>query len=197
MTGYEAFCLYNSLKLHFSTDSYDYFKYQGKSRVTIDSFENRKDKYFFYKLSRRNEKEDYVEFLVSNFLYDETIWVGKLLEEEALTRHRERMKVLQSMTYTFTNDCKHMLEDCKQPNDLLITTGEYPKLLTMTLRREVTLETFCILNSLMNFLPMWTKRIDDTIRWPGIKRKSMKYLPHIKFDCVKMKAILLKEMGLK
>ena len=53
MTGYEAYCLYNSLKLHFNSDSYDYFRYNGKISSSIEAFENRKDKYHFYKLSRR------------------------------------------------------------------------------------------------------------------------------------------------
>ncbi len=53
MTGYEAFSLYESLKLHFNKDSYDFFKYNGKTNVTVTSFENRKDKYHFYKLSRK------------------------------------------------------------------------------------------------------------------------------------------------
>ena len=64
MTGYEAFSIYNSLKLHFSQQSYNYFKYNGKSNITITSFENRKDKYHFYKLSRKYNQEDYINFLV-------------------------------------------------------------------------------------------------------------------------------------
>ena len=43
--GYEAFGLYESLKLHFTKDSYDFHKYNGKSNISVTSFENRKDKY--------------------------------------------------------------------------------------------------------------------------------------------------------
>ena len=53
MTGYEAFGIYQALKLHFTTDSYDFFKYNGKTNVSVNAFENRKDKYHFYKLSRK------------------------------------------------------------------------------------------------------------------------------------------------
>ena len=52
MTGYEAFSLYESLKLHFTKESYDFFKYNGKTKVSVQSFENRKDKYHFYKIGR-------------------------------------------------------------------------------------------------------------------------------------------------
>jgi len=194
MTGYEAFSLYNSLKLHFSSDTYDYFKYHGKSNISVDSFEKRKDKYHFYKLSRRNEAEDYIQFLVSNFLNNDKCWAGDLLQDEALTAYRDRMKVIQSLTYMFTEDCRKLKDVCENPNDLLKTDGDYPVLLTMTLRKEIQFETLCIMNSIMGFLPMWRRKITDTIRFPEVHRKIVKYTPFIPFDKEKMKTILIKEL---
>lgn len=194
MTGYEAFCFYNSLKMHFTSDSYDYFKYQGKTRTSVDAFENRKDKYYFYKLSRRNTKEDYIEFLVSNFVYDENVWVGTLLTEEALMIHRSRIKVIESLTYTVNEDFSKLADNVSNPNDLLMVNGEYPKLLTMMLQQDIRIETVCIMNSLMNFFPMWNKRITDTIRWPQIRKKCLKYTPFIQFDRCKMKTLLLEKI---
>ena len=57
ISGYEAFGLYESLKIHFSKDSYDFFKYNGKTNVTVTAFENRRDKYHFYKLSRKLDRK--------------------------------------------------------------------------------------------------------------------------------------------
>jgi hypothetical protein len=192
MTGYEAYSLFNSLKLHFSTDSYDFFKYGGKSKVSVDAFENRKDKYFFYKLSRRlQDKDELTNFLVANFLHDENCWVGNLLDEVSEIRYRERQKVLQSISYSFQNDCEKIFDHVENPNDVLQSEdGDYPKLLTSTLQKVTEIETLCIMNSLMNFLPQWDKRIADTIRWPQYKRKIIKYTPFIKFDNDKCKQIL-------
>ena len=180
--------------MHFTSDSYDYFKYQGKTRISVDAFENRKDKYYFYKLSRRNAKEDYIEFLVSNFVYDENLWVGTLLTEEALTIHRSRMKVIESLTYTVSEDFSKLADKVSNPNDLLIVDGEYPKLLTMMLQQDIRIETVCIMNALMNFFPMWNRKITDTIRWPQIRKKCLKYTPFIQFDRQKMKNLLLEKM---
>ena len=97
MTGYETFGIYESLKLHFSKDTYDFFKYNGKTNHSVQSFENRKDKYHFYKLSRKyTNKDALIDFLVANFLEDDKTWVGKLLEEDADIRYRNRQKVIQS-----------------------------------------------------------------------------------------------------
>ncbi len=84
MTGYETFALFNSLKLHFNRESYDYFKYNGKSNISVDAFENRRDKYHFHKLSRKyTNKEDMELFFVSNLVEKPNTWAGDLLTEEA------------------------------------------------------------------------------------------------------------------
>lgn len=90
MTGYETFEIYQALKLHFTSDSYDFFKYNGKTNVSVTAFENRKDKYHFYKLSRKcTNKDDLINFIVANFVEDEKSWVGNLLMEEADINYRK------------------------------------------------------------------------------------------------------------
>jgi hypothetical protein len=191
MTGYEAFGIYQALKLHFTTDSYDFFKYNGKTNVSVTAFENRKDKYHFYKLSRKyTNKEDLINFIVANLVEDETSWVGNLLTEEADNNFRKRQKVIQSLSYTFENDCKDLFDDCKEPNELLSTNGDYPILLTKTLQKDIQIETLCLLNQILNFLPMWNKKITDTIRWPEYRRKLLKYASFLPKDSVKYKLIL-------
>ncbi len=65
MTGYEAFSIYHTLKLHFTSD-YDYFKYNGKCNISPTTFENRRDKYHFYKLSRKYPNKELVEEVPEN-----------------------------------------------------------------------------------------------------------------------------------
>jgi hypothetical protein len=193
ITGYEAFSLFQALKLHFTSDSYDFFKYNGKSKVSVDAFENRKDKYHFYKLSRRlPNRDELIMFIVANFLNNENLWVGDLLSEESETIYRERQRVIQSLSYIFENDCKVIFEDCKDPNEVLSSSGDYPRLLTMALRKEISIETITILNAILQFLPMWNKKITDTIRWPIYQRKLAKYSEFLPKDMNRFKLILKK-----
>ena len=195
MTGYEAFTIYNALKLHFTNEKYDYFKYKAKSRTSIDSFEKRKDKYYFYKLSRQQKQEDYIQFLVSNFVEKPEAWVGELLVDDAIQIHKKRMAVIQSLTYKFRNDCNKLKSMVDEPNKLFQTKGDYPILLTTSLQKEIELETLCILNSLINFFPLWKKKISDTIHWPNFHMKCLKYTPFIEFDRKKFKQIALEELS--
>ena len=194
MTGYETFGLYQSLKLHFTTDSYDYFKYGGKSRISVDAFENRKDKYHFYKLSRRlQSKDEMIDFIVAQFVNDENAWIGNMLDEQSDAIYRQRQKVIQSLSYTFENDCHKLFDETDNPNSILQSeSGDYPKLLTMALQKIIEIETLCVLNMLLNFLPAWSNKIADTIRWPEYRRKIVKYTPFIPCDSTKYKLLLKK-----
>lgn len=194
ITGYETFGIFQALKLHFTTDNYDFFKYNGKSKISVESFENRKDKYHFYKLSRRlPNREELILFIVANLLHNDNLWVGDLLTEESETIYRERQKILQSLSYTFENDCHHLFDGIDDPNELLQSeSGDYPILLTKTLQKTTQLETLCILNSILNFFPMWTKKIADTIHWPNYRRKVLKFAAFLTYDSVKYKLILKK-----
>jgi len=195
--GYEAFGLYESLKLHFTKDSYDFHKYNGKSNISVTSFENRKDKYHFYKLSRKfSKREDLIEFLVANFVERDGLWVGDLLTEDAEVNYRSRQKIIQSLSYEFTGDLAKLFDGVDDPNEVIkVVDGDYPILLTYTLQRVIKIETLCILNSILNFLPMWDKKITDTIRWPNLRRKIIKYTAFLPKDSVKYKLILKKVIG--
>lgn len=192
MTGYESFSIYHTLKLHFTSD-YDYFKYSGKCNISPTTFENRRDKYHFYKLSRKySNKEEYTQFVIANLFINGKAWAGDLLQEEADIAFRERQKIVQSMAYTFENDCKVIFEDCKDPNDVLSSNGDHPRLLTMALRKEIAPETLIVLNAILQFLPMWDRKITDTIRWPDYRQSITKYASFLTFDVVKYKLILRK-----
>lgn len=194
MTGYETFALFNSLKLHFNRESYDYFKYNGKSNVSVDSFENRRDKYHFHKLAKKyGNKDDMELFLVSNFVEKPNSWAGDLLTEEADDNYKKHQKVLQSLSYVFENDCRRLFEDCENPNDLFkVNSGDYPVVLKSTLQKVTQIETLCILNKILGFEPNWTARITDTIRWPEFRLRLLKYAAFLPQDVVKYKLILKK-----
>ena len=197
MTGYETFGLYQALKLHFTQESYDFFKYNGKSNVSVTTFENRKDKYHFYKLSRRlAQKEDMMDFIVANLVEDEKTWVGSLLMQESEVNYRKHQKVIQSMSYTFENDCKLIFGDrILNPNEVLMTDGDYPVLLKKGLQKSINIESVCLLNNLLGFVPMWSKKIADTIHWPNYRMKLLKYSAFIPKDDVKYKLILKKVLN--
>jgi len=193
-TGFAAFSLYNALKLHFTSNSYDFFKYNGKTNVSQQSFLKRKDKYTFYKLSRKYSIEELKQFYVANFL-DGDKWVGDMNTANGEEVYTKWQKTQQSLTYTFENDIMVLLDECGTPDDMLnVKDGNYPLLLKKTQQNTIHLETLCILNDIMNFIPMWDKKINDDIIWPDFKLKCLKYTPFIHYDKEKLLHILKKRI---
>lgn len=194
ITAYESFCLYQALKLHFTTESFDFFKYGGKSKVTVSAFENRKDKWHFAKLARKfSNKNDLINYIVANFVEDDKTWVGTLLEEQGEINYRKRQKVIQSLSYFFENDCQKLFENVENPNEVLVVKdGEYPILLRKYLQRDIEIETVCILNDILGFLGLWNKKISDTIVWPSHRMRIQKFAAFLPKDNVKYKLLLKK-----
>ena len=189
-TGFVAYALWNALKLHFTSNSYDYFKYNGKTNVSKQTFTTNKSKYHFYKLSRKYNLEELKDFYVANFIQGKGDWVGDLLQDGD-ENYTKWQKTQQSLTYTFENDIIVLLDNVKNPNDLLVVrNNEFPKLMQYTTQGDITLETLIILNDLMNFFPMWEKEIYDDIVWPNFKNKCVKYKPFLHYDKEKFKQIL-------
>jgi hypothetical protein len=73
---------------------------------------------------------------------------------------------------------------------LVVDDGQYPLLLKNVMYNTIAIETLVILNDIMNFFPMWDKKISDTIVWPSMRKKFLKYTPFIDYDKNKFKSIL-------
>lgn len=177
---FESYKLYNALKLHFETN-YDAVKYNFKSNVSAKSFFKRKDKYFFAKLAKTYEG-DLKEFYVANFKND-VKYVGDMLNEGGERYYREHKKVMESLTYRFQNDI-NKLNDMDVSFDSLLEVEQngHPLIIKLWLQEEILLETIVILDSILGFVERENKKITDTIIWPDIYRKIMKYKPFVKFD---------------
>jgi hypothetical protein len=186
-SGLAVYMMYNALRLHFTTDSYDYFKYNGKTNTTKESFLTHKNKYAFYRLSRKHTLEDARDFFVANFLVNDSKWVGELLTEEAEEIYTDWKKRNQSLFYRFESDTQYLLDNYDAHDIIKPVDGSFPVLLMQIMRKKVAVETLVIMNNLMNFLPMWEKKIDDDIVWPMWQRKIKKYTPFVVYDKMKYK----------
>jgi hypothetical protein len=188
-TGFAAFALYNALKTHFTSKSYDFFKYNGKTNVSKETFMKRKDKYSFYKLSRKYSLEELRNFYLANFVYGNSTWVGEMTGPEGEVAYKKWQKTNQSLTYVFENDILRLIGN-GTAQMLTVNDGQHPVLLREVMSGAITVETMVILNHMMNFFPMWNRKISDDIIWPNWCLKCEKYTPFVTYDKVKFKNIL-------
>ena len=118
-------------------------------------------------------------------------WIGEISNETGEANYKKWQKRTQSLTYHFESDIMSLFEKVPSPNVLLkINQGNFPMLLQELMEGNICIETMCILNDLMNFIPMWDKKIDDDIIYPTWRRRIVKYTPFIDYDGKKFKNIL-------
>lgn len=188
--GYDAFAMYQALKLHF-TGSYDYVKYNGKTNTNKDQFMVRKDKYSFYKLSRKYNRDELFGFYVANLLKNPKVWVGELATEDADSEYKLWLRVQQSLSYIFEQDLNLLFDVVDKPDELLmVVDGQYPLLYNQYLQDSIYLETVIILDDVLNFFPMWEKKIEDDIVFPDFLFRCRKYKPFLHYDKAKFKNLL-------
>ena len=190
MDAIDAYKVYLGVKNHFTLDSYDWFKYNKKVNVTYDSFLKRKDKIFFAKLG--NRKDAYLEeFLVSNFLHDTKMWVGELLSEECEERYKEWKRKQESLTYVFKNEMDFISGwTATELNEFFNAKGgDHPPIIKKYLRKEISLETLAILNSLLQFVKRYDIMIHDPI-YKEVSKLCKKYQPFLNYDTTRMKKSL-------
>ncbi len=189
---YESYKLYNALKLHFETDSYDALKYNFKTSIKPQSFFNRKDKYFFAKLAKTYGK-NLKEYYIANFKMD-VKYVGDMLNEGGEQYYRSHKKVMESIHYSFEKDINKLSEIESSFDELLLSeNNNHPKIIKLWMQDEILLETIVILDSLTGFMDRENKKITETIIWPDIYRKITKYKPFVKFNTEACRSILIKE----
>ena len=175
MNGYDLYGLYQAVKLHFNSDTYNFFQYDGKTLISVDAFQKRRDKFLFHRLARKYRDEEMVPFLVSNFVHSDDNWTKSLLEEEAEQTYRNWKRITDSMSKIYEEDLRKIATK-ETFNDLFrVEDGQFPKLLVAFLQKDVTIETMVILNNIFNFIQIWDKKISDDIIYPKISRKIRKY----------------------
>ena len=188
MEPYDAFRFYQSMKLHFESDSYDAIKYNYKTSVKPQSFWKRKDKYFFAKVGRKfNDTRELINYYAAHFIQDKT-WIGEMIEDEDI--YQAYQKRMQSLGYTFENDmCK--LANIANLDQVLDSSDGHPDIITSYLSGDINIESVVIMNQLTGFMKRADKEITETIVWPDVSRKIRKYSPFVQYDLQKAKNIVL------
>lgn len=198
MKAFDAYKMYVAIKLHFQTD-YDYFKFSGKARASRESFEHRKDRHIFEKLVKIYDADQYQLLLVSNFIHKPDVWIGDIASEQGRQRYLELKKKMQSIQHTFKQDVARIKSDIEANvvdsfDGLFRMTDDcWPHLVSMMTQHDISIETFIIMNKILNFLPKMSKVITDDIVWPEICRLITKYSPFIRVDLKPFREILKKE----
>jgi len=193
LTGFESYQMYLGIKTHFTNEKYDYFKFNGKTKAKLESFEKRNDRYFFKKLSLKYNGDELKNFYVSNFIKDD-FWIGTLAKTGE-TNYIEWKKKIESISYFFEQDVDCLLESVDKFDDLFTCpNNQHPVLLKYYLSNKISLETLTVFNVKLSFVKQFDIDIKETVVWPGIKLKIEKYFPFLDINYTKLNFVLRRKV---
>lgn len=201
MIPLDVYRTYLSVRNHFTNDNYNFFKFGGKTKASSSAFEKRRDRYIFDKVSKDYKDDEVALLFVSNFVAKEKFWIGNALSEESRNIYTMWRKKIQSLSYIFENDVKAIVDEINDreidfDSVFKIQDGQHPIILRLTLADRISLESFLILNKILDFFPQFNRRIEETIIWPDFYKKCVKYEPFVKVDMTRFKFILKKQLNL-
>ena len=178
------------MKSHFTNRKYDFFRYGGKSRATMTSFNKRKDKYWFEKTSRKYSDDQIVDFLLANFVTTDNpknLWIGEIINSGERT-YADWTRRQQSISYLFKEECSELLEEYKL--DELFECGRgHPIILKRFLGGDISLETFVIFDIIFAFSDKLDEKLLDPV-WETVSLKIRKYKPFLNINVFNFKKIL-------
>lgn len=187
---FDAYKCYLSLKNHFTKDNYDYHKYCGKSRASLQSFYKRKDRMWFEKVSRQKTDQEVVDFFVSNFVScsdPETLWIGEMIKNGE-ARYNDWKKKIQSLSYVFKEESESFFRENKLEESFKCVKG-HPPILKSFLSGKISIETMVIYDKIFLFGNDFDKKLNDPV-WNLTSMRIKKYAPFINIDVLRYRKIL-------
>jgi hypothetical protein len=183
MRPFEAYQTFITLKAHFKNSGFDYHKF-GKVKVAPETFERRKDRYYFEKLAKRYSRDEIVEFFLSQILANKT-WVGDMLGEDAEAEHLSRLRRVQALQYQVKTEMNTLWERCKEDPECfnrLFThqEGTHPDIFRAVMEKRISPETFLVLDSILGFTKRW--RMDGDPIWEEVGIPILRYAPFLHLD---------------
>lgn len=187
----ECYRTYIAIKNHFTQKKYDFHKYNGKVKASLQSFYKRKDRFWFEKMSRTKTEEEIKNFFVANFaLCDDpqTLWIGEIIKNGE-SNYKNWQRKLQSLSYLFKEELDVIFSEGDFVSNFKVVGSKHPRIIKLYLSKKVSLETLVILNRVLKYKSNYDKNLVDPI-WEFTSMKIEKYSPFIHIDMDKYKTIL-------
>lgn len=183
----ECYRLYLAIKAHFDSN-YDYFKYNGKIRT--GDFNARKDKFSFYKIARKYDNEEIIDFFVSNCVYlPKKDFLPKVLTNSySDTIYKEYKERKANFAEHFERELTNLVSS--DPQFLKIDDGHIPYILKAVITKGVSYETFIALDEFLHFIKDFDVKLGDDLFWPEIRAKCKNFHPFVWFKHHELKPIL-------
>ncbi len=190
MNPIECYKTYLSVKNHFSKESYDFFKYKGKTRVSEKTFYSKKERFWFEKLSRNKNDNEVVNFFVSNYSSVDdpsSLWIGDIIKNGEV-RYSEWIEKKHNLLDIFLSECGHITKE-NFDDYFRVVGSRHPQILKDHLKGDVCIETLIIFDSILNYKKDFDSKLIDPI-WEMVSLRMKKYSVFLQINTIKFRKAL-------
>lgn len=179
MDDYTLFKTYIAMKSHFTTDTYDYVKYEGKTSISESAYQKRKDIATFKIVANWMTQKHCESILLSHFIELSNFNISFLCENPAkaqriYTSWKERT---ENLLDTYNRDLRVISKEssgswreCIFQND-----DDYPLLFKLVMSGRISPETYSLLDDLFHHTSKSYKGMDTDLMFQGLNLKYRKY----------------------
>lgn len=158
INSFQSYKLYLILVNAFKK-GYDPVKYSWKIRVQQNSFEKRKDKYFFEKIQKGFDIFEQQKIFMVNLLANQDQWIGDMLSQDQIMFYRKYMSRFNDLSILFKEDLQNLILFCKSKGRMfkslfLIEDNKEPMIFKLLQNDSIQYETFILLDSYFNIIEM-------------------------------------------
>ena len=195
MHGFDVYRTYLAMKLHYSSDKFEFFQYDGKVNAKEETYHDRNDFYCFETVARKYDSQEIKEYMLASFVEagnPSKVWIGDI-KRSGKDRWLVWAKRQQSLAYLVEQDLDSMVEHLETKGDtfnsLFETMGGHPALLRLYIKRSINLETLIIFDLVLNFMRTWDKELRDPL-WEQLSFKIKNYKPFLSIPTIKYKQLM-------
>ena len=158
INSFQSYKLYLILVNAFKK-GYDPVKYSWKIRVQQNSFEKRKDNYFFEKIQKGFDIFEQQKIFMVNLLANQDQWIGDMLSQDSIMFYRKYMSRFNDLSILFKEDLQNLILFCKSKGRMfkslfLIEDNKEPMIFKLLQNDSIQYETFILLDSYFNIIEM-------------------------------------------
>ena len=191
---FNAWKVYHGMYLHFTNDTYDFFKYNGNgtwgTMASMEKYFSKFEKYgkssfqrgFFETLGKTyGKRDDLIFWFLSQFTNE--LDHPDDFDSDLYEDYKKRMN---EFNFYLRLDIENIVCYLKEYNitfhELFISKGiNHPPILKLALGKTISLETFTVLDILLDFISVLNKQLKDSI-WDNYQKLAINYKPFLSID---------------
>jgi hypothetical protein len=186
LTPYDVYVLYISMKIHFTSKGFDFFKSTYIPASSKGVYEKRKDKYFFKVLSGQTRKF-YIDYFVSNFIQNKKFWIGDI--EIGEKNYKKYLAKKDSLSYTFKSELKNLKKNLGE--NVEVKNDELPHLIKLYYEDKLSLDSLVMIIDFLKIHEFLDEKLTDNVLWENLSFLIRKYKRFFSYDVTKMKNIFV------